>query len=154
MFHKYPVWFHLLLWDLWRQDLWSVLQCQRVSAASLHVLYVYKPERMSDYWNVLVFTGLKCVNCLYRGPMKELCSTSAHFLRWTFTCLWKYTSRLWSATPTLPCTIGPSVSKITVRKVFSKSKIFNKSVKGPNKTWTCVQVVFMLPFLNFLFGRY
>lgn len=68
----------------------------------------------------LVFAGQKGVNCLYRRPTEELCFTSAHFLRWTFTCMWKYTSRWWSAAPATPCTNGPSVSKITVRKVLLK----------------------------------
>lgn len=136
----------------------GLMICSTVSAgvcskSTCNVLHMNLKECqiIETFW---VFTGPKGVNCLYRRLTRELCSTSAHFLPWTFSCMWKCTSRLWSAAPTPPCANGQSVSKITVRNVLFKSKIFNKKAEESNKTWTRVRVVLMLHFLHFLFSRY
>lgn len=116
---------------------------------------VYEPERMSGCWTFFfrVFTGPKSVNCLYRRPTVEPGFTSAHFLPWMLSCMWKWTLRWWSAAPTLTCTIGPSVSKISVRNVLFESKIFNKKSEQSNRTWARTRVVLMLHFLHFLYSR-
>lgn len=117
VFHAHAAWFHLLLWDARQQDLWSVLQGQRVCAVRLQVC-MEPPDRAPDYWNCAFphdLAGPKGVNCLCRRPKTERSSTSAHFLPWTFSCTWKRSWRLWSAATTPTCTHGLSVWKITVR---------------------------------------
>lgn len=79
MFHTNTVWFHLLLWDFWQQDLWSVLQCQRVCAARLH-------GRVC----VWTWTDVRLLNlllpCLHRAKRCELFVQKTDRGTWLHVC--------------------------------------------------------------------
>lgn len=83
MFHTNTAWFHLLLWDFWQQDLWSVLQCQRVCAASLQVMFsvwTWTTVRLLELFHPCFHRAKRCelfTQKTDRGTLLHVCSFPA-----------------------------------------------------------------------------